>query len=128
MVKFNQCLVDKGWELLRDAHDLGELLQDAEQTKDQIRKFNYSREWAIDADTLDMKLTKKYKEISELKLNVFTLNQVSNAIHGNDGGDGFNDFQRLEKLLELDQLGILFHALKAKGNVKDIGEFIIEVV
>ena len=65
MVKFNQCLVDKGWELLRDAHDLGELLQDAEHTKDLIRKFNYSRERAIDADTLDKELTKKDKQIFE---------------------------------------------------------------
>ena len=128
MVRFNKFLFNQGWKLLKDAHDLSETLRDAENTRNMIRDFNYSREWAVAAEALDKELTQSYKEISELKVMVFALNQASNAIQGKGGGDGFDDFQRLEKLLELDQLGIIVNVLKNKGEIKEVDEFITEVV
>ena len=126
MVEFDGAMDEEGVKLLELFHDLAEIRCDVERINDAIRHATYSIEWYKNAEELDKRIVGKYTEVAELKGIVVAVNQASNFVRGNSC-DGYDDFLRLKKHLELDRWGLLAKALKSKGKIKEIGEIILKV-
>lgn len=128
MVEFNNFLGQEAWKLLEQSPDLKDIYDDVIKINRLLDSYTNILQWMDDANKLDKKLTVKHSEIAKLKAAVFTINQTANIIRGNNNGDGYDDFHRQRKILELDKWGLLAKALKEKDVIKEIGEIILGVL